>query len=84
MIAFGDFDRNGSPDLVTVGRYDKWASVLLAPEPSKTLLSAASLGSLLALAHRRSRSRPALFTQRNRQCFVLRRAAMGSSAEIRP
>jgi hypothetical protein len=53
MIAVGDFDRNGRADLVTVGRLDKWASVLLAPEPSATLLCAASVGSLLALAHRR-------------------------------
>lgn len=29
MIAVGDFDRNGKPDLVTVGRLDKYASVLL-------------------------------------------------------
>ena len=29
MIAVGDFDQNGSPDLVTVGRLDAWASVLL-------------------------------------------------------
>jgi hypothetical protein len=56
VIAVGDFDRNGSPDLVTVGRYDKWASVLLAPEPSATLLCAASLGSLLALARRSRRN----------------------------
>jgi hypothetical protein len=49
MIAVGDFDRNGSPDLVTVGRLDKWASVLLAPEPAAPLLSAGSLGSLVVL-----------------------------------
>ena len=30
MIAVGDFDHNGSPDLVTVGRLDKYASVLLS------------------------------------------------------
>ncbi len=53
MIAVGDFDRNGSPDLVTVGRSDGWASVLLAPEPAVALLGACSLGSLLALAHRK-------------------------------
>ncbi len=29
MVAVGDFDRNGTPDLVTVGRLDKYASVLL-------------------------------------------------------
>jgi hypothetical protein len=29
MIAVGDFDRNGKPDLVTVGRLDQYASVLL-------------------------------------------------------
>lgn len=29
MIAVGDFDRNGTPDLVTVGRLDTYASVLL-------------------------------------------------------
>ena len=29
VIAVGDFDRNGTPDLVTVGRLDKYASVLL-------------------------------------------------------
>jgi hypothetical protein len=61
VIAVGDFDRNGKPDLVTVGRADKWASVLLAPEPTGTLLCAASLGSLLALARRRRRDGPALF-----------------------
>jgi len=54
MIAVGDFDRNGSPDLVTVGRLDKWASVLLAPEPSATSLCAASLGSLLVFSRRRA------------------------------
>jgi hypothetical protein len=54
MIAVGDFDRDGRPDLVTVGRYDEWASVLLSPEPSEALLGAASLGSLLALARRRA------------------------------
>ena len=53
MIAVGDFDGNGSPDLVTVGRLDKWASVLLAPEPSATSLCAVGLGSLLALVRRR-------------------------------
>lgn len=29
VIAVGDFDRNGSPDLVTVGEVDRYASVLL-------------------------------------------------------
>ena len=29
VIAVGDFDRNGSPDLVTVGEGDRYASVLL-------------------------------------------------------
>ena len=55
VIAVADFDRNGRPDLVTVGRYDKWASVLLAPEPSAALLCAGGLGSLLALARSRRR-----------------------------
>jgi len=55
MIAVGDFDRNGSPDLVTVGRYDKWASVLLAPEPAAALLGAASIASLVALVRCRRR-----------------------------
>jgi hypothetical protein len=60
VIAVGDFDRDGKPDLVTVGRSDKWASVLLAPEPGTPLLCAAGLGSLLALARRRRRDGPAL------------------------
>jgi hypothetical protein len=55
MIAVGDFDRNGRPDLVTVGRLDKWVSVLLAPEPDAALLAAASLGSLAVLARCGSR-----------------------------
>lgn len=61
VIAVGDFDRNGKPDLVTVGSGDHWASVLLAPEPSVTLAGVAGCGSLLVLARRRRRSlaRPA-------------------------
>jgi hypothetical protein len=52
MIAVGDFDRNGSPDLATVGQLDKWVSVLLAPEPSAALLDAAGVAALLALGRR--------------------------------
>jgi hypothetical protein len=66
MIAVGDFDQNGSPDLVTVGRLDKWASVLLAPEPSAALLCAASFGSLLAVgrwSRRESKKRDPLLAE---------------------
>lgn len=52
VIAVGDFDHNGGPDLVTVGSFDKWATVLL-PEPALTGLLAAGLTWLVFLARRR-------------------------------
>jgi hypothetical protein len=45
VIAVGDFDRNGSPDLVTVGELDKFATVLLngADEPQTTITTLQSV-----------------------------------------
>ena len=54
VIAVADFDHNGKPDVVTVGRFDKWASVLLAPESTVTSSSAIGFASLLALVRLRS------------------------------
>jgi hypothetical protein len=45
VIAVADFDGNGSPDLVTVGELDKYASVLLngASEPQTTITTQKSV-----------------------------------------
>lgn len=55
VIAVGDFDRNGRPDLVTVGGYDKWASLPLVPESSAMSLGFVSLATLSVLATWRRR-----------------------------
>lgn len=45
VIAVGDFDRNGSPDLVTLGEADKYATLLLngAAEPQTTITTMQSV-----------------------------------------